>query len=466
MTTQAAQAGPNSGPNSGAETKLSPKHAVPIILFTFVFSLIIDNGFKFMTDPMGEALGLSLNEVSLQASLAGVIIGIGAVVYAALADVVSIRKLLLVGIVLTLIGSLIGYFGQSSWPLVLTGRIIQTTGLAAAETLYVIYVTKHLAPKDQKTYLGFSTAAFQAATLFGALTSGYIATQVSWTAMFLVPLVLVLAIPVILKTVPEEASLESGHVDWIGLGLIAVLATSAIMFMQAFNWWWLLPCIAAVVLFVMYVKNGKRPLVNPEFFQNRPYVTAIILVFIVYSVQLGYLVLFPAMAKQVHGLTADTASYLLIPGYTAAILVGVFSGQIGKFLPTRPAIFTALSSIVVALLIVAFFMQAGPWVFVVSSLLFASGFALLYAPLVATAIGNIPPAKSGIAIGFYNLTINLAVPLGIAYSAKLADLGLPTPSFLPDNAGTYPMVMLILAAIAVAGTLLYAAMTARMKQPA
>ena len=111
-------------------------------------------------------------------------------------------------------------------------------------------------------------------------------------------------------------------------------------------------------------------------------------------------------------------------------------------------------------------MQVGPWVFVLSSLLFASGFALLYAPLVATAIGNIPPAKSGIAIGFYNLTINLAVPLGIAYSAKLADLNLPAPSFLADSAGTYPMVMLILAAIAVDGTLLYVAMTARMKQPA
>ena len=457
MTTQA--------PTATADTKLSPKHAVPIILFTFIFSLIIDNGFKFMTDPMGEALGLSLNKVSLQASLAGVIIGIGAVVYAALADIISIRKLLLVGIGLTLAGSLIGFFGQNSWPMVLTGRIVQTTGLAAAETLYVIYVTKHLAPKDQKTYLGFSTAAFQAATLFGALTSGYIATQVSWTAMFLVPLVLLIAIPVILRTVPEEASLDTGHVDLVGLGLIAVLATSAIMFMQAFNWLWLLPLAASVVLFVMHVQNGKRPLVKPEFFQNRPYVTALVLVFVVYSVQLGYLVLFPAMAKEVHGLSADTASFLLIPGYTAAIIVGVLSGQIAKFLPTRPAIFTALTSIIVSLLLLAFFMERGTWVFVVSSLLFASGFALLYAPLLATAIGNIPAEKSGIAIGFYNLTINVAVPLGIAYSAKLADMDLRVPSFLPAHSGGYPTVMLILASIAVAGTLLYAALTARMKQP-
>lgn len=165
-------------------------------------------------------------------------------------------------------------------------------------------------------------------------------------------------------------------------------------------------------------------------------------------------------------MSADGASLLLIPGYTGAILVGVLSGQIGKVLPTRKAIFTALSSITVALLLMAFFMEAGSWVFVVSSLLFACGFALLYAPLMATAIGSIPPAKAGIAIGFYNLTINVAVPLGIAYSAKLVDVGLGTPGFLPANSGSYPAVMLILAGIALAGMALYAALTARMKQPA
>ncbi|MCP1386936.1 MFS transporter [Corynebacterium sp. TA-R-1] len=445
---------------------LNPKRAVPIILFTFVFSLIVDNGFKFMTDSMGEALNLTLNEVSLQASLAGVIIGIGAVVYAALADVVSIRKLMLVGIALTLVGSVIGYVGQNMWSMVLIGRVVQTTGLAAAETLYVIYVTKHLSEQEQKTYLGFSTAAFQGATLFGALTSGYIATHISWTAMFLIPLILIVAVPVILKTVPEEESLEAGHVDWVGLLLIAVLATSAIMFMQAFNFLWLIPLVVGIALFVAHIKRGARPLVSPEFFQNRAYVTALILVFVVYSVQLGYLVLFPAMAREVHGLSADTASLLLIPGYTGAVLVGILSGKIGQFLPSRPAIFTALASVIVALLMLAFFMELGPWVFVVSSLLFACGFALLYAPLVATAIGDIPPAKSGIAIGFYNLTINVAVPLGIAYSAKLVDLNLATPGFLPANAGSYPVVMLILALIAAAGTALYAVLTARMQRPA
>ncbi|MDK6591427.1 MFS transporter, partial [Actinotignum timonense] len=100
----------------------------------------------------------------------------------------------------------------ASWPLVLLGRIVQTAGLAAAETLYVIYVTKQLSEAQQKTYLGFSTAAFQASTLFGALASGFMATYVSWTAMFAIPLILVFAIPIILRTVPADEELQTGKV--------------------------------------------------------------------------------------------------------------------------------------------------------------------------------------------------------------------------------------------------------------
>lgn len=193
-------------------------------------------------------------------------------VYAALADSISMRKLLVAGIAMSALGSAIGFAFQGVWELVLVGRIIQTCGLAAAETLYVIYVTKYLSKADQKTYLGFSTSAFQGALLIGTLTSGIMATYVSWTAMFLASL------------------------------LIA----------------------AALILPALFV------------------------------------------------------------GQSVAVIV-------------------------------------------ISMLLFPSGFALIYAPLVATAVGDIPPEKSGVAIGFYNLVINIAVPVGIAYTAKLVDLG---PTFL------------------------------------
>ncbi|CAB0936797.1 MFS transporter [Corynebacterium diphtheriae] len=420
-----------------------PKAAVPVLLFSFVFCLIVDNGFKTMTGPMAEGLGIDPNTASLQASLAGVIIGIGAVVYAALADAISIRKLMLIGIGLVVVGSVIGFVFSGSWPLVLAGRLIQTGGLAAAETLYVIYVTKHLAAEDQKTYLGFSTAAFQSGLLVGALTSGAISTYIGWRVMFLVPLILIVAVPFILKTVPEEEA-SSSHLDVVGLFLIAIFATSVIQYMQAFKLFWLAFMLVSIVIFVWYVRNAKNPVVNPEFFKNGRYVWAILLVLIVYSTQLGYIVLLPFAAKEFHGLDQAQASYLMIPGYICAVLIGIFSGKIGKLMTSRRTIFTALGMIIVALVVGALAIQVHVAVAIASIILFASGFALLYAPLVNTALANILPEKSGVAIGFYNLTINIGVPLGIACTFKLMNLSIGT------NA-----VIWILAAIAVVGAVMY-----------
>ncbi|OUJ22015.1 MFS transporter [Corynebacterium kefirresidentii] len=421
---------------------LNPKVAVPILLFVFVFSLVIDNGFKTMTMPIAQALDLSVKTASLQASLAGVIIGIGAVVYAALADSISIRKLMLTGVVLIAVGSILAFAFSSFWPIVLAGRLIQTSGLAAAETLYVIYVTKHLSEADQKTYLGFSTAAFQAGLLIGALTSGFISTYVSWTAMFLIPLILILTIPPIIKLVPEDEAVE-GHLDVLGLFFIAVFATGLTLFMQEFNWIYLIVAVLGVVGFAYYIGHAKYPVVTPEFFTNGRYVWTILMVFFVYSTQMGFIFLLPFAAHDLHGMNIDKASLLMIPGYICAILIGIFSGKIGTVLSSRATIYTAFALVAGALVTAALFVQLHVAILIAAIVAFASGFSLMYAPLVNTALRNISAAKSGIAIGFYNLTINIAIPLGIAYTAKLQDLA------------SYNTVLWILAAVAAIGIALY-----------
>ena len=426
----------------GDRTQVNPKAAVPILLFVFVFSLIIDNGFKTMTMPIAQALDISVKTASLQASLAGVIIGIGAVVYAALADSISIRKLMLTGVVLIAVGSLLAFAFSSFWPMVLTGRLIQTAGLAAAETLYVIYVTKHLSEDDQKTYLGFSTAAFQAGLLIGALTSGFISTYVSWTAMFLIPLILILTIPPIIKLVPEDEAVE-GHLDVLGLFFIAVFATGLTLFMQEFDWVYLIVAVLGVVGFVYHIGHAKYPVVTPEFFTNGRYVWTILMVFFVYSPQMGFIFLLPFAAHDLHGMNIDKASLLMIPGYICAILIGIFSGKIGTVLSSRATIYTAFALVAGALVMAALFVQLHVAILIAAIVAFASGSSLMYAPLVNTALRNISAVKSGIAIGFYNLTINIAIPLGIAYTAKLQDLA------------SYNTVLWILATVAAIGIALY-----------
>lgn len=435
---------------------LDPRRAVPVLLFLFVFSLIMDNGFKLMSPSIASSLGLSENTVSLQATLPGILIGVGAVVYAALSDSISIRKLMVFAVIVMSIGSVIGFALQGSFGGMLTGRIIQTCGLAAAETLYVIWVTKHFEGDEQKKYLGYSTAAFQLSLLLGALGGGFISTYIGWTAFFLVNLVVLGTIPFILKNVPVEQTAET-HLDVFGLFLVAVIGTGIVMFMQDFNWWYLLPAVTGIAVFIRHIRTHPDALITMDFFKNKQYTTMLVVVFVVYSVQLGYQFVFPFIIKGIYGWKLSDVSLLLVPGYTAAVVVGALSGRIAQYLSSKQAIVTAMAMIALALLAPAFLV--GGWVgtFAISMVLFGSGFALMYAPLLSTAIRDVPRAKGGIAIGFYNLVINMAVPIGIAYAAKLVSLDLSLTSFAgesPEEA-RYGSVLLILATIAALALLLY-----------
>lgn len=442
-----------------ASRSVGPHRAIPILLFLFVFCLVIDQGFKFMTKPMADDLGIDITTASLQVTLTGIVLAIGIVVYSTLADVVSMRKLLYVSIGFIAVGSVIGFAFQTVWPLVLTGRLIQTAGIAAAETLYVIYATKNFSGNEQKRYLGYSTAAFQFAGLIGVLASGVLATYVHWAVLFILPVVVLLTLP-FMKRVPEGSSNEKANLDLLGLFLIAVLATGVILFLQEFNWLWLVPAVLAIAVFAWHINVHKNAIVDPAFFKNGRFVAAVTVVFIMYTVYMGYVFfVFPVAIPELHGIDPINIAFMMVPGYLAGALVGLFSGRIAKYLSSRQAIVLAIGLSIFAVALSALFIESALWVLVLGLVIYLACDSLMYAPLIASAVQNIPKAQNGIAIGFYNLVINIAFPIGAAYTATLLEI---KPTFLgfaaiggtAEGAG-YATVLWILAGVAALALVVY-----------
>lgn len=431
------------------------KRAVPILLFLFVFSLVIDNSFKLISVAIADDLNISVTTVSWQATLAGLVIGIGAVVYASLSDAISIRTLFIYGVFLIIIGSIIGYVFQNQFALILAGRIIQTAGLAAAETLYVIYVAKYLSKDDQKTYLGLSTSSYSLSLVIGTLSGGFISTYLHWTNMFLIALIVVFTLPFLFKLLPKEKSVNKAHLDFIGLILIATIATTIMLFITNFNWLYMFAAVIVIVIFAIYIKNAKQPLVDKKFFQNKRYASFLFIVFVMYSIQLGYIFTFPFIMQQIYNFKLDTTSLLLIPGYLVAVVVGALSGKIGKYLSSKQSIITAIILIAISLFLPSLTVGKHVSIFVISMILFAGSFALMYAPLLNETIRNIDVKQTGVAIGFYNLIINVAVSVGIAIAAALIDykqLNFPGQNSIETHFG---MVLMILGLMSILGLVLF-----------
>lgn len=431
------------------------KRAVPILLFLFVFSLVIDNSFKLISVAIADDLNISVTTVSWQATLAGLVIGIGAVVYASLSDAISIRTLFIYGVCLIIIGSIIGYVFQHQFAFVLAGRIIQTAGLAAAETLYVIYVAKYLSKEDQKTYLGLSTSSYSLSLVIGTLSGGFISTYLHWTNMFLIALIVVFTLPFLFKLLPKENSVNKAHLDFIGLVLIATIATTVMLFITNFNWLYMVGALIAIAVFAFYIKNAKHPLVDKSFFQNKRYASFLFIVFVMYAIQLGYIFTFPFIMQQIYHFELDTMSLLLIPGYLVAVVTGALSGKIGNYLSSKQATITAITLIALSLILPAFTVGQHVSIFVISMIFFAGSFALMYAPLLNETIRTIDVNMTGVAIGFYNLIINVAVSVGIAIAAALIDyqaLNFPGNTALESHFG---IILLILGLMSIVGLVLF-----------
>lgn len=256
--------------------------------------------------------------------------------------------------------------------------------------------------------------------LVGSLTGGFISTYLHWTTLFLIALLSIIILPFILKLLPKEET-KKVNVDVIGLFLIAAIATTVMLYITDFNWVYLIGFAVALILFLTYINKSSKALIDASFFKNQHFIRTLPIVFIIYSVQLGYIFVFPFILEGIYDLKLDMISLLLIPGYVASVIVGSLSGKIGRVLSSKQATMMALGGIAVALFIPGLFTESTVVIYVLSMIVFSGSFALMYAPLLDTCLSTIPKEKSGTAIGFYNLTINVSGSIGIAYTAAMLD---------------------------------------------
>ncbi|HJF30231.1 MAG TPA: MFS transporter [Sporosarcina psychrophila] len=443
---------------------INSKKAVPVLLLLFVFSLIIDNSFKIISIDLANDFGLSSTTVSWQVTLAGLVIGIGAVVYATLSDTISVRTLLTGGIILICVGSVMGYILQHSFALVVLSRIIQSAGLAATETLYIIFVAKNMPKEEQKMFLGFSTSAYSIALVIGTLTGGYVSTYLNWTTLFLIPLLTLLILPFILKYLPKEKA-KGFRVDVIGLFLIAAVAATLILYVTKFSWLYFGLFVLALVFFLLFISKSSKAFIRISFFKNKRMLAVFAVAFIIYTIQLAYIFLFPFLIESIYGLKLDKISLLFIPAYLIATLIGAMSGKIAKVLGSKQCVALAISLIAISLLLGGLFVETSVWVFVFSMILFSGSFALMYAPMLDMLIGTISKEQSGAALGFYNLCLNIAASIGIAYVAAMMDNKSLQQSMLgfigEGSASLYSNILFILTFISLVSLMVYWLLVAR-----
>lgn len=392
---------------------------MPFIMLAFVLAGSLQEAFNICAPIIAKDFAITSSEVSMISAVAMLTMGVAYIVYTALSDFISIKKLLIVGIVISLIGSIGGLIFNHSFIIVVIFRAIQMAGGTCSSALLILTATKYLDEQSRMKYYGFNTACFSGGQLFGILLGGLFASYIGWKVLFIIPALSLISIPFIIKYLPEDSHKAEKKVDILGIMMMALLSLFVSLYFNALNVQYLLISGVITIIFLIYISKNKNAFISIDFFKNWKYMMVILVVIITYVTQGSYSFLFSFMTSDIYGISVDKISMMLLPSYVVGMCIGIMGSKITRKLGVTKTLICGLGSMALGLILGSLFLETNIVMLVVMSCLFNGGFSILYTPIMTLVINALPENMRGAGLGFFNLCIKITSSTGIVITGRL-----------------------------------------------
>lgn len=415
MTDTATAAGVQTADDVDEATNKMAIGALIPLLITFILGTLCLQGFDLVFQQVGVAVGAP-EHASLITALPSIVLGIVCFIYGSLGDFVSLRKMVTVGLVTLLVGSLFGfianYFFQANLWTVITARVLQTAGEQVAGSAYMVVATKYLRNSLKVIFFGLFTAGYQLSAAIGVFAAGLL-SSLSWQFLFLIPSVTILFLPLLLKNLPAKNG-NGKKVDIFGFAIFGLATAFLTLFFSYMSWWLLLVSVVLFVGFGLYIDRAKSPFVTPAFFRNVRWIMAISLIALFYFVNYCISPFFNAIGRDVYGMSTIQVSDYIVWSFVVATVVGTSSGVIVGRIGRQHAIITAGCLMTIGFVGSALLVKSGFLVLTLMACVFYAGAGLMYSPLISTVLGTLPKSESGRGVGMNDLIMNVTGSIGIA----------------------------------------------------
>jgi len=311
-------------------------------------------------------------------------------------------------------------------------RVLQGAAGALLVPGSLALLTANFSGEEQGRAFGVWAGASGATTILGPVVGGLLVDTVSWRAVFLinVPLV-ILAVWAAWKHVPESRDDQaSPHFDWLGAVIVA-LAVGGLAFGTIYGQQrdWSDPIgyialgvgVVATVGLPIYLMRAPHPLFPLKLFRSRNFAVTNLSTLLIYGalyVTFYYLTLFQ---QGTIGYTAAAAGLAGIPGTLFLIFLSARFGSLAA--KYGPRWFMAVGPVLMALGVLWFARvpaDSTPWRlelgspssylppvsylvdFVPGSIIFGVGICMLVAPLTTALMTSVPVRNSGVGSAINN----------------------------------------------------------------
>lgn len=427
-------------PDPALGTKSSKRllAVVGFLVFVEFSSGFLQGYYVPLLDGIRDSLGVSDASIAWFITVQTLTAGVCVPILSKLGDIFGHRRMLRIGIVAVLIGTVLVALAPS-YPLVLLGRVLSGP-LAVWLPLELAIVHNQIKGETARRAIGMLISALTIGALIGSLAAGLFSSVLpSTVAQLLVPVVIVAISAIFVFTlVPESTVRTSPTIDWLGfillaLFMLALLAGINIVTAQPVAGAVLL--VVAVVLigiFVWWELRAKVPALNMRLLTSNRlwpvYVTSFLFGMVLFgtqSITTTFLAGKPELVGYGFGLSAGVIS--LTTG--ANMLLAAVGAAIYSFVARATSLKGVLmiGSAVIALAQLLLIFGHASLVFVVIGIAVAGlGSGLLLGGLPAATTESSPADETGIATGVYNSVKTLGGALaGAVFAVVLGIFVIP-----------------------------------------
>jgi DHA2 family multidrug resistance protein len=350
-----------------------------------------------------------------------------------IADHFGYKKTYFLGMLLFTVGSLLCSLSWDENALI-GFRILQGAGAGLIMPVGMAITTREFPPEQRGMALGFWGIASAASVSLGPMIGGYLIDHFSWHAIFDVN------VPVgilgLIVTIIIQREYKTEHVrkfDLIGFLSMTVFLTSLLLALSDGNADWntggwtsdfILSCFAlSIISFVVFIItefNVEHPIVDLRLLKDANFAFANIMLFIFGMGLFGSTFLLPLYLQNSLNYTAFQAGIVFFPiGIIQAIISPVAGWMTDKMNPKIPT-FIGIICTAFSLYLYSFFSLSTEHGQIMLPLYIRGfGMGLIFIPLSAIALLDIPKEKMAQASGLFNTIRQIGGSFGVALLGSL-----------------------------------------------
>ncbi len=409
------------------------------VLFGIIFGVLAFWLFAQTTlniaPTMGEDLGITPSVMNIAVSITALFSGIFIVVVGSLADRFGRVRVVRLGFLLSIAGSLLVGLaprGALATAFLMLGRVLQGLSGACIMAASLALVKAYWEGAARQRAVSLWSMGSWGGSGFAALFGGLMAENVGWRWIFFAGAALSLLGLLMIAGTPESRAARQGAYRFDTLGVLTFMGAMValqVLATQGGSLGWTSPATlgllaASVVLAALFVRvesGNPHAFVDFGLLRNPTFTGATISNFLL-NATAGILIVAMLLVQSGGGMSAQQAGLLTI-GYAVAIVAFIRVGEklLQRFGPRRPMIWGSLivGASIACLLPTNVTLATYRILAVVGFTLFGLGLAFYATPSTDAALSALPDGQAGSGAGLYKMASSLGASFGVAVSAAV-----------------------------------------------